>query len=761
MGQDPFQGWEQVTTLVDLLQQRAKTQGDRVAYDFLADGEDITAHLTYQQLDTLARSIATLLTSLNCQGQPVLLLYPPGLDYIAAFFGCLYAGAIAVPAYPPRPNRSLDRLQVMIQNAGARVALTHSTVLGGLEKRFQDYGDLQRLQWLATDGVEVSLAQAWHPPALSADSLALLQYTSGSTGNPKGVMISHGNLIHNSARINTFFGDTAASRGVSWLPPYHDMGLVGGILQPLYIGAPMALMPPVAFLQKPFRWLQAIARYGATTSGGPNFAYDLCVQKTTPEQRATLDLSRWRLAFSGAEPVRAETLAQFATTFAPQGFQPQAFYPCYGMAETTLMVTGGDSAALPIACTVAEQALQDNQARVLGDRSSPLGAATAATIAAGEPTSEPQAVRQLVGCGHAPADQAVAIVDPKTLQPCSDDTVGEIWVAASPSLAQGYWQQPDVTAAIFRAHTAAGDGPYLRTGDLGFLRQGELFVTGRLKELIIVRGRNYYPKDIEETVEAAHAALRPGAGAAFTITVAGQERLVVVQEVERRQLRSLDATAVVAAVRRAVTENHDLQLYGLQLLKTGSVPKTSSGKIQRYLCRAGYLDHQLEAVHTWQLAEVEDAEGLSQDRRSAPVSDSEGGVSAAVTPPPLPDLTTAAQLEHWLMTWLAQTLQVSIASLDPSRPFAEYGLDSVAAVELTEVLQTRFNLPLSPTLAYEYPTVEAISAYLWQQLGHAAQAPEAPAASETGAGGDLTDLVDELDQLSEAELEALLGQQGR
>jgi acyl-CoA synthetase (AMP-forming)/AMP-acid ligase II len=346
MGQDPSQGRKQVTTLVDLLQTQAQTQGDRVAYDFLADGEAITASLTYQQLDTLARSIATLLTSLNCQGQPVLLLYPPGLDYIAAFFGCLYAGAIAVPAYPPRPNRSLDRLQVMIQNAGAQVALTHSTVLGGLEKRFQDYGDLQRLQWLATDGVDISLASAWQPPTLTAESLALLQYTSGSTGNPKGVMISHGNLIHNSARINTFFGDTAASRGVSWLPPYHDMGLVGGILQPLYIGAPMALMPPVAFLQKPFRWLQAIARYGATTSGGPNFAYDLCVQKTTPEQRATLDLSRWRLAFSGAEPVRAETLAQFGATFAPQGFQPQAFYPCYGMAETTLMITGGDSNAL-------------------------------------------------------------------------------------------------------------------------------------------------------------------------------------------------------------------------------------------------------------------------------------------------------------------------------------------------------------------------------------------------------------------------------
>lgn len=756
MGQDPSQGWNQGTTLVELLQQRAQHQGDRVAYDFLAEGDTITASLTHQQLDTLARAIATLLTSLNCQGQPVLLLYPPGLDYIAAFFGCLYAGAIAVPAYPPRPNRSLDRLQVMIQDAGARVALTHSTVLGGLERRIPDYGDLQRLHWLATDGIDTTLATVWQPPAITADSLALLQYTSGSTGNPKGVMISHGNLIHNSARINTFFGDTAASRGVSWLPPYHDMGLVGGILQPLYVGAPMALMPPVAFLQKPFRWVQAIAQYGATTSGGPNFAYDLCVQKTTPEQRASLDLSHWRLAFSGAEPVRAETLARFTQAFAPCGFQQRAFYPCYGMAETTLMVTGGDSEALPCTYTVQEQALQNNRA-IAPDSLTP-DSLTADPLTPNPRPPAPDEARTLVGCGHAPADQAVLIVDPKTRVPCPADTVGEIWVADSPSLAQGYWRQPEQTEATFQARTAAGAGPYLRTGDLGFLRQGELYVTGRLKELIIVRGRNYYPKDIEETVETAHDALRPGAGAAFTITVAGQERLVVVQEVERRHLRSLDAEAVVAAVRRAVTEAHDLQLYGLQLLKTGSVPKTSSGKIQRYLCRAGYLDHQLEAVHTWQLAAAGTDGVADWSTAIAPPASSPDRVPEL---PALPAVTHPAQLEQWLLTWLAQTLQVPVSSLETTRPLAEYGLDSVAAVELTAGLQTRLNLSLSPTLAYEYPTVAAIAAYLWQQLGHSPQGSDPVAVAEPEEEGELTALVDELEQLSEAELEALLGQQGR
>jgi acyl-CoA synthetase (AMP-forming)/AMP-acid ligase II/acyl carrier protein len=750
MGKESPEGLTQVTTLVDLLRQRADHQGDRVAYDFLADGESITATVTYGQLDTLARAIATLLQGLNCQGQPVLLLYPPGLDYIAAFFGCLYAGAIAVPAYPPRPNRSLQRLQVMIEDAGATVALTHSGVLSGIEKRLQDHSSLQRLQWLATDPVDVGLAAPWHPPTVTGDSLALLQYTSGSTGDPKGVMISHGNLLHNSARINALFGDSHTSRGVSWLPPYHDMGLVGGILQPLYVGVPVALMPPVAFLQKPLRWLQAISQYGATTSGGPNFAYDLCVQKTTPEQRQALDLSHWRLAFSGAEPVRPETLDRFGTAFAVAGFQRRAFYPCYGMAETTLIVTGGGDDALPIVYRVQEQGLQDNRAIAVEepDGAASDGAASDADIA--EIPAEP--IRLVVGCGQAPADQGLQIVHPQTTQPCSESEVGEIWVAASGSLAQGYWQRPAQTEATFRAYTAAGEGPYLRTGDLGFLRSGELFVTGRLKELIIIRGRNYYPKDIETTVETAHVALRPGAGAAFTIPVAGEERLVVVQEVDRQYLRSLDTAGVVAAVRRAVSEVHDLQLYGLQLLKTGGLPKTSSGKIQRYLCRSGYLDHRLAAVHTWQRGDEVTATAPWDSRESGPVA----------PVPPLPPQATPDQIQAWLLTWLGQTLQVPVSSLDPARPFAEYGLDSVAAVELTALLQTHLNLNLSPTLAYEYPTIEAIAAYLGQQLGHRPQTPAiaadtAPPEDE----GELAALVNELEQLSEAELEALLGQQGR
>jgi acyl-CoA synthetase (AMP-forming)/AMP-acid ligase II len=435
--------FKRVATLVDLLKFRAAHQADSTAYQFLADGEQETASITYGNLDQSARAVAALLQGLECQGKPVLLLYPPSLDYIVAFFGCVYAGAIAVPAYPPRPNRSLERLRVMLQDTQAPVALTHSTVLGSLERRFAEYPALKALHWLATDALDTTLATTWTAPEVTVEALALLQYTSGSTGNPKGVKVSHGNLIHNSARIYEMFGHSDASRGVSWLPPYHDMGLVGSILQALYVGVPIALMPPVAFLQKPLRWLQAIDRYGATTSGGPNFAYDLCVQKTTPEQRAALDLSRWQVAFSGAEPVRAETLERFAQAFAPAGFRPEAFYTCYGMAETTLMVTGSDLTAAPRHCTVDEQALRQHQVK-------------AATTDNGQ---------VVVSCGLPAADQDLWIVDPDTLRPCAPGQVGEIWVAASDSVAQGYWQQPEATAETFQAFTQSGVGPFIRTGD--------------------------------------------------------------------------------------------------------------------------------------------------------------------------------------------------------------------------------------------------------------------------------------------------------
>lgn len=569
---------QKLSNLVDLLSYRAQNQPEQTAYILLQDGEE-AGKLTYQELDRQARAIAARLQNLDTTALCALLLYPAGLDYIAAFFGCLYAGVVAVPAYPPRRNQNMSRLQAIAASSRATVALTTTSLLSNMEGYTQN-PDLAHLHWVATDKISDDLVEAWQEPKLSSDTLAFLQYTSGSTGTPKGVMVSHGNLLQNLALIYNSFGHTSNSQGVIWLPPYHDMGLIGGVLQPLYGGFPVTIMAPVDFLQKPVRWLQAVSRYKATTSGGPNFAYDLCVRKIKPEQLASLDLSSWEVAFTGAEPISAETLSQFVATFEPCGFRREAFYPCYGMAETTLIVSGGVKSALPIVRSFDSAALEQN--RVV-----PVAA------------DQQQGNRAIVGCGQSWTDQKVVIVDPESLIPCPDNKVGEIWVSG-PSVAQGYWDRPEETVQAFQAYLAdRSEGPFLRTGDLGFLQDEELFVTGRIKDVIIIRGQNHYPQDIELTVEKSHPALRSGCGAAFAVEVKGAERLVIVQEVERSYLRQLNVNEVVGNIRHAVAAEHSLQIYATVLVKTGSIPKTSSGKIQRHACRSGFLAGSLNVVEDW------------------------------------------------------------------------------------------------------------------------------------------------------------------
>ena len=370
--------------------------------------------------------------------------------------------------------------------------------------------------------------------------------SSAIESRPKGVMVSHRNLLHNQQLIQQAMQHTEKTIFVGWLPLFHDMGLIGNMLQPLYLGIPCILMSPVAFLQSPVRWLQAISRYKATTSGGPNFAYDLCVSKITPTQRATLDLSSWEVAFNGAEPVRAETLERFSATFSQCGFRASAFYPCYGMAETTLIVSGGRVRVPPVIQTVEKQALEQNR------------------VVQADGANDADWTRTVVGCGQTLLDQQIVIVHPENLSKCLPNQVGEIWVSGS-SVAQGYWRRPEETEYTFGAYVAnTGEGLFLRTGDLGFLVNGELFVTGRLKDLIIIRGRNHYPQDIELTVEKSHPVLRPNSGAAFTVEIEGEERLAIAQEVERRYLRTLDVDEVAFAIRQTVVENHvSAQYFGV------------------------------------------------------------------------------------------------------------------------------------------------------------------------------------------------------
>ena len=577
-------------TIVDLLRQRAAYRPHDRAFTFLVDGEQEELNITYAELDRKARTLGAWLQASGMSGKRVLLLFPSGLDFIAAFMGCLYGGAIAVPAYPPRKNRSVERIEAIAADADASVALTTRDVLDRFDALRAGAPSLARILWKVDAELEPDWAERWERPEIDGETLAFLQYTSGSTGTPKGVMLSHSNLLHNSLRIMQAFEITRSQSGVFWLPSFHDMGLIGGILVPLYGGKFNVLMSPVAFLQKPLRWLQAISKYRATISGGPNFAYELCVRKITPEQRRELDLSSWSLAFNGAEPVRPETIDAFSEAFAPCGFRREAFFPCYGLAESTLMVTGGMKFEPPVIRAFDATSLETGAAQVRGG------------FAPG--------TRRLVGSGRELDGQDVRIVDPHTNEALPPGMIGEIWVSG-PSVAQGYWNRADETLATFGAMLARPDvgstsqalkawqpnpGPYLRTGDLGFFDNGELFVTGRLKDLIIIRGRNHYPQDIELSVEKASALVRPGSVAAFSVDVEGRERVVVVAELERGKRESDELADGFESIRRQLAIEHELALEGIVLVRPNSIPKTSSGKIQRHACKRMFLDGTLEVV---------------------------------------------------------------------------------------------------------------------------------------------------------------------
>jgi amino acid adenylation domain-containing protein len=656
-----------MTSLVDILRTRANQFAERIAYTFLADGEAEEVWLTYGELDQKARSIAARLEMQHARGRRALLLYPPGLDYLTAFWGCLYAGVVAVPAYPPRMNRNLDRLQAIVADSEATFILTTASTLARMEPLLTQTAGIERVCRLTTDDEPDDLALHWNAPHIDGDSLAFLQYTSGSTATPKGVMVTHRNLLHNETLIQRAFRQTEDSIIAGWLPLYHDMGLIGNVLQTVFAGARCVLMSPVSFLQRPLRWLEAISRYRATTSGAPNFAYDLCTRKITAEERQSLDLSCWTTAFNGSEPVRAATLERFAETFKDCSFRSSAFYPCYGLAEATLFVSGNFNPDFPVVKSFAAKALEHD--RVIE-----------AQLNDGE-------TRRLVSCGKRSDDQEIAIVDPETCVPNTNEKVGEIWIAGE-SVTSGYWKRPEETRLTFGARIAGNeDTSFLRTGDLGFIHDGELFITGRLKDLIILRGRNLYPQDIEKTVQESFVGLRPGSGAAFSIDVNGEERLIVVQEAERSTV--LDHEEALNTIRRSVAEEHEAQPYAIVLVKAGSVPKTSSGKVQRRACRKMFSSNGLEVVAEWR------EEGASQ---SSVPNDRDHQPGRSVE-----------EIENWLRTQLAGKIGIEASKIDLEKPITYYGIDSLAAVELMHSIETSLGILVPFSSFYRSPSISDVA----------------------------------------------------
>ncbi len=661
-------------TLVDLLRRRAAENPRASVYTFLEDGETRERSLTAGGLEEAAHAIGRALARLAAPGDRVVLLFEDGLDYIAGLFGCVCAGLVAVSGIHPGAPRSVERLTGIIRDAQATIVLGHARVLAefqrALDGELGDELDELGLRWVASDKLRPA-AGAWTPTPSANGDLALLQYTSGSTREPRGVMLSHRNVLHNLHGQATAFGYRHGDCGVSWLPFSHDMGLIGCVLMAVYGGGRCILLAPAHFLEDPLRWLRAISRYRATLSGGPNFAYDLCARRAEAAGVGALDLSEWSVAVSGAEPIRADVVRRFAATFAAAGFDAAAIHPSYGLAEATLLVTTGARLA-PLRTKLLDKfRLQHNLVTPLDE---------AATLPATE----------LVACGRGLPDQVVAIVNPNRLAALGDGEIGEIWVAG-PSISAGYFGRAAENAMLFGGELGDGRGPYLRTGDLGFVLDDELYITGRLRDLLIVRGKNYYPQDIEFSAESSHPALRPAGSAAF---IGDDAELVVVAELLRAHHD--DAPAVGAAIRAALVRDHGISPRRVVLVAWGSVLKTPSGKVQRAQTRAAEADGLLTVIH-----------------------------ASTVEPPARAAEPTAfdiARVEDWFLTKL-RGLGFDLATFDPHLKLTELGFDSLKIVELKADLERDLGIVVTVADLFEFEDIASLADYVRSAARRAEDGP--------------------------------------
>jgi acyl-CoA synthetase (AMP-forming)/AMP-acid ligase II len=556
-------------SISDVLQARAADQPAQRAYVWIDENLHEQACLTYGELHARALAIAAQLAAQCRPGDRALLVFPPGLDFIAAYFGCLYAQVIAVPVNPPRREAVQGATRSVVSDCAPSAVLTLSALIDFMRPALESV--CGELRWLAADKV-ADADTSFEPRPCPAESIAFLQYTSGSTSDPKGVMVTHGNLTANEEMIRCAFGHDQHSTAVGWAPFFHDQGLIGNVIQPIWCGMTSILMSPLVFARWPLAWLSAISRYRAHSSGGPNFAFEYCVARAAGGRNVPedLDLSCWKTAYNGAEPIRPDTLRRFTETFAPYGFSEKALYPCYGLAEATLIVAGS---------------MQGRGPRTVEADVEELGRGRYAA-------APPGRGRTLVGSGRILAEERLRIVDPETGRPCAPDEIGEIWVSG-PNVAKGYWRRPAVTTDVFGAECEGEPGrTFLRTGDLGIVIDDELYVVGRLKDVIIIRGRNIYPQDIELTAQSAHPALRIGACAAFAVPGADGEKLVVVQEVKRD--RHADPADVAQSIRGAIVREHDIALGDLVLTTAKELAKTSSGKIMRAAARKRYVEAGFE-----------------------------------------------------------------------------------------------------------------------------------------------------------------------
>ncbi|TWT38752.1 aminotransferase class I/II-fold pyridoxal phosphate-dependent enzyme [Blastopirellula retiformator] len=660
-------------TLLEALRKHVDSHGDKTAFTFLKSDEE-TISISFRELDASAQQIARRLLTVARPGDRALLMYQAGITFIEAFLGCLYAGIVAVPAYPPKRNRNADRILTIAQDCTPKLLLcsteTRQNVEGVIAKSVPGASLVVTDQLPDGDNVEL--------PELRPDQLAFLQYTSGSTASPKGVMVTHGNIVANELLIQKYFQFSLETVMVSWLPMFHDMGLIGGILGPLFVGAPSILMAPNTFLRDPMKWLETVSKYKATVTGAPNFAYELCAKRITLEEKRTLDLSSLNVAFNGSEPVRAETLERFTREFAECGFHPDAFFPCYGMAETTLLVSGGPPLSKTEVVTVDLAQLE--QHRII----------------------ETPAGRPLVSCGQIGPDLEVRIVNPETSVACGENEVGEIW-AHGDSVASGYWQRAEASLHGFQAKLAGDDRNWLRTGDYGFIRNETLYVTGRLKDLIIIRGRNIYPQDIEELVERRFDAIQPNCCAAFSVESAGEEKLLVVAAGSREMVRwsnsphgpngeLVELNHQIDGLRSDILNQFEVSLTDLVFVRPTTFPTTSSGKVQRQLTKRLFEGGQFEILFESEVRTPETVE--------TSLSGSE-------------ELTSL--ICETLKEWSVDEEQ-RLPPLDGHTTFTSLGIDSLAAADIGTRLEKKLGCAIEADTLYDHHTIDELSQFLSRRV---------------------------------------------
>lgn len=649
-------------TISEVLRLRAGIHPEKPLFTFLQDGISVHETVSFSRFDRQVDALANWLAGQKLAGKRVVLFYPPGMDFLRAFFGCLRAGVVAVTAYPPRKNRSLNRIKAIMEDCTPSAILSTGAIARDFERNFSEDEVLGKLPWLKTDEIPdtEAVSDTFSP---LPDATAFIQYTSGSTGMPKGVMISHRNIMVNSRNLHLHFHTHEGTRSVLWLPQFHDMGLVLGVMQPVFTGYHAIFMPPVSFISRPYNWLKAITDYQGTFSGGPNFAFDHCVDRISPDERATLSLSSLDMLFNGAEPVRYETLKKFEDTFRQAGLPENVMFPGYGMAETTLSIAVLAKGNSRLYLSVSGKELENHLVVPVDD-------------------SHPEAVK-IANNGIPQGDTGVLIADPETLAPVAPGRVGEILVSGL-SVASGYWNNDALNREVFGITLPeTSEKKWLRTGDLGFIHDGDLYITGRLKDVIIIRGRNFYPQDIEKITEESHPSLRKGFVAAFPVDAEGEEQLCIVAELQRTFLKRPDTAAIIETIAEAVTGEFEIRPWQIVLVKTGRLEKTSSGKIMRRAAREALLSGAMEIV----------------DRRQFSTT-----IEAVEKPSSEPE-----SLLDFLIGWASAKLNGG-KPVDRDKTLAAYGLDSVKAVELSDETAGRFGFEWPPYLFFEGLTIAEMAA---------------------------------------------------